>query len=102
MFLPLPSPPSPRSASIAVCSTILASPVPTRVITRMLVPDELALELDEFDVLSVQLADDPGVLVVVEEGGLPGVVHLIHGSPSRSGADCPISLWLRRAASSRI
>ena len=68
----------------------------------MLVPDELGPELDELDVLSVPLADDTGVPVVVKEGELPGVVHLIHGSASRSGADRPVSSWLRLAASSRI
>jgi len=46
----------------------------------VLVPDEFTLELDEFDVLAVQLADDPGSPVVEEEAQFLLQVHLVHGA----------------------
>src|SRR5262245_48135250 len=40
----------------------------------VLVPDEVALELDEFDVLAIELPDDPWPPMVVNEGQL--VLHV--------------------------
>jgi len=49
----------------------------------MLLPDELAPEFYQFDVLPVQLTHDLGALVIVEEGELLRDVHLVHdGVPS--------------------
>src|SRR5271165_2680630 len=53
----------------------------------MLMPDKLALEFYQFDVLPVQLAHDPGVPVVVEEGELLTQVHLGDRSVSEDASD---------------
>ena len=42
----------------------------------MLMPDELALEFYQLDVLPIQLTHDLGVPVIVEEGELLPDVHL--------------------------
>ncbi len=47
------------------------------VLVVVLVPDELALELDQLDVLAVEFADDLRAPVVLEEGQLLGEVHLV-------------------------
>ena len=51
------------------------------VLPIVLMPDELATELDELDVLPVQLANDLRAPVVVEEGELFSDVHLVHDDP---------------------
>ena len=55
------------------------------VLVVVAVPDELAPELDELDVLAVQLADDFGTPVVVEEGQLLVQVHLADRQASPPG-----------------
>src|SRR5262249_47433164 len=50
------------------------------------VPDELAQELHQLDVLAVEFADDPGAPAVGEAGELLGEVDLLHRAvPSCSG-----------------
>ena len=53
----------------------------------VLVPDKLALEFYQLDVLPVQLPDDPGALVIVEEGELLTQVHLGDRSVSEDASD---------------
>ncbi len=44
----------------------------------MLMPDKLALELHQLDVLTIQLTHDPRVPVVMEEGELFLDVNFVH------------------------
>src|SRR5271166_2107534 len=53
----------------------------------MLMPDKLAMEFHQLDVLPVQLANDPGAPVVVEEGELLTQVHLGDRSVSEDASD---------------
>src|SRR5271157_3376582 len=53
----------------------------------MLMPNKLALEFHQLDVLPVQLANDPGAPVIVEEGELLTQVHLGDRSVSEDASD---------------
>jgi hypothetical protein len=57
----------------------------------VLVPEELAQELDELDLLAVEFPDDPGTPVVVEELELLPDVHLVQGLVSLG--DLGSDLW---------
>ena len=48
------------------------------VLIFVMMPDKLALELDEFDLLTVQLADDFGTPVVVKLGELLLDIYFFH------------------------
>jgi hypothetical protein len=43
-----------------------------------MMPDELARELDQLDVLAIQLADDPGTPVVCELGEFLAKINFFH------------------------
>src|SRR5262249_42956169 len=58
------------------------------VLVLVMVPEELALELDQLDLLAVQLADDLGTPLVLEPGELFADVHFFdrtHGMASGIG-----------------
>jgi hypothetical protein len=48
------------------------------VLMFMVMPDELALKLDQFDLLTIQFANDPGVPVVVELGEFLLDIYFFH------------------------
>jgi hypothetical protein len=50
------------------------------ILTHVMVPDEFALELDEFDVLAVEFGDDAGIPMIVDESELLAQVDRRHSA----------------------
>ena len=71
------------------------------VLVVVLVPDELAEQLHQLDVLAVQFADDLGLPVLVEESQLLGQVYLAHEDDSLSTGlgvfACPTAAIVHRS-----